>query len=755
MRVPHILETGTRLTYPERVIFFDSEADTSITISDEEIYRTRENQKTKRTGEEVRKGHDIYFISASFYRDIINQRERKEKKHYYPTEKVIGTNHHYSFVNQFWLDVDAFTPKKKTTYLFAHNAKYDIQVMRGISILVRMGYRVKAFSDSNPTFFELVKPIERINKHGEKVTENKTLMILSSTNYFQQSLEKLGKAFGLKKLDFDHDQKIDLRDKEFVAKMIEYGDRDVEILEAAMISFIDFIRREKLGKFCITLASQTFNAFLSRFMHHDIFIHDDERALEVERKCYAGGRTEAFSMGNLNNRTYYVDINSMYPHVMISEKYPTKLKTFWLRRNIDQVKEVIDNGFLVCAECYVDTPIPIFHKKGERLTFPVGKFWTALSTPEIIEGLKRGLIKEMKNIAVYEGEYIFKEFVDFFYNARLEAKHHGDKVHDLLYKLFMNALYGKFGQRKINWTIAKDEDGKPLEMEPDVVEQDTYFDTEKGIINYKVFGGRMFIEVKSENEVESRNSFPAIASHVTAYARMLLWSAIETAGINHVHYCDTDSLFVDFYGYTRLWLMDMIDEDRLGALKIEDTIKDLTLRGCKDYKYENEEGDKVDKTKGISKSKSTRFLGINENGYEEYAIVKWHGFARRFKDGNFSDYYNSVGIKTLKRNYKKGTIQNNRVLPYLLDEPIIIEETQHKEHKEPKGNAELMRLIRTYGTIFVPDRSEKLYPLYKSLTRNQKGLYFSVVSGAKFDEWLKIAGVDEHFFMALLSKNAV
>lgn len=753
LRPPHILNPSKRKTYPERVIFFDTEADTDVTITDEEIQRARENQTLKLSGQEVRKDHIIYAISATRYRDVQNARHRKDIKDYIPSPEEVGSENYFRFVREFWRDVDKFTAKGKTTYMFAHNAKYDMQVSQGVSILAELGYRISRFNDANPAIFEFQKPHPYTDENGETKVSYQTILILSSTNYFQQSLAKLGEAFGLEKLDFDHDQKVDMTDSKFVKEMMIYLHRDVEILETAMLSFLDFIIRENLGKFCLTLASQTFTAYKHRFLQHEIFIHNDERALAVERAAYAGGRNEVFTMGEVTNRTYYLDINSMYPHVMLSERFPTKLKTFWVRREIEEVMNAIKAGYLICAECYVDVDVPIYHKKDKRLVFPVGKFWTALSTPEIKIGIERGYIKMIKNICVYEGSDIFSGFIDFFYNARLDAKHRGDDVHNLLYKLFMNALYGKFGQKDVDWNIATDDEGVPLEFDYDHVEQDSYFDYDAmEMVDYKIFGGRMLIKDQEAKHRESFDSFPAIAAHVTAYARMLLWSFIESAGIEHVHYCDTDSVFVDYWGYITLWLDNRIDEDRLGALKIEKIGERVEFRGCKDYLFDD--GKKVnDKIKGISKSKSTRYIGKDDNGKDMYAVMKWNGFAKRFKEGNFTEYFNEVTIKTLRRDYMKGIVKGNRVEPFQLFEPLEVK----RENDKPKPNRkedEISHLIHfyQYGYIKVPLKGEPGYSVYSNLTRTEKGKYFRMNKGLPFLEWLDVAGLSEKNFVYLLSK---
>ncbi|MCM3176220.1 DNA polymerase [Paenibacillus sp. MER 99-2] len=701
----------------------------------------------------IKKEHDIYAVGATYYRDVQKRRDKKFTKHYYTKPEQVDTKHKHDFVSDFWDDVDAFTTVHHPVYMFAHNAKYDIQVSQGIHQLVKRGYKVTRFNDANPAIFEFTKvhSMETDPETDEVKVKVKKIILLSSTNYYQQSLESLGKVFGLKKLDFDHNQKIDMKDSNFVSEMLTYLDRDVEILEVAMLSFLDFIRKERLGKFCETIASQTFTAFKSRFMKKDIFIHSDENALGVERRAYAGGRNEVFYMGEIEELIYYVDINSMYPHVMWSQRFPTKLKSFVITMKPKRIMEMIEEGYLFCADCYIDTKIPIFHLKDERLIFPTGTYWTSLSTPEIIEGIKRGIIKEIKNVAVYEGEYIFRDFVEFFYNARLEAKHNKNEVMSMLYKLFMNALYGKFGQKKVTWNPYTDAEGNEVEFDPEIIDQYEIYSEQHGRVGHKIFGGVMYVqyEVDTKTDIEAQDSFPAIAAHVTAHARMLLWSAIETAGMENAFYCDTDSLFVNSTGYQNLWFDNMIDNDRLGALKIEDFGHDVKVRGCKDYVFNGES-----KVKGISKSKSTRYIGVDKDGNEQYAVTRWNGIAQRFKDGNFVEYYNNTIIKTLRREYKKGIVGNdNRVIPFNLTNPMYTQNVVTDIKAVSPTPNEIDALIQKFGKIMMPFKGQPYHDIFSSLTRTQKGRYFALNEGTEMGAWLRITNMTLDSFLSELKNK--
>src|SRR5690606_552578 len=126
------------------------------------------------------------------------------------------------------------------------------------------------------------------------------------------------------------------------------------------------------------------------------------------------------------------------------------------------------------------------HKKKKRLIFPVGDFWTSLSTPEFVEAMKRGIISEIKNIAVYSAEFIFENYVDYFYRQRRIAKKEGDAVHDYLFKIFLNSLYGKFGQTNVKWEAVGEADPEEI----DYIQ--IYHAETKEWETLKIFGGKVW-----------------------------------------------------------------------------------------------------------------------------------------------------------------------------------------------------------------------------------------------------------------------
>lgn len=764
MRKPHPLTSTKKSTVPRRMVFFDSEAYTEIEITPDEVAR-------KESGETVEKPHEPYLLVANFY-NRPKDRAAKEKYRFYYDD---GPGE--PFLKRFWDDLDNYCRTNGRTYLFAHNAKYDIQVCAGVHYLVQLGYTVVGFSDANPFILELVKLVDRdrngnlytiIDKDtGKRVPKprKKTLIVLSSTNYYSQSLASLGKIFKLPKLDFPHGTKVDMKDPEQREKALTYAVRDVEILTRAMISFMDFIEREDLGPFAKTVAGQAFTAYRHRFVEDGtVMIHDNQNALEVERRAYAGGRNECFKLGRIPDLVTVCDINSMYPYVMRNYRYPTRLVSYWKRSTPERVLEAIMDDYLVCADVRVNVPYAIFHSKEERLIFPVGDYETTLTTPELIQAFERGFVVSVKNVCLYEGANIFEEYVDFFYSQRLAAKAVGDAIHDHLYKIFLNSLYGKFGQTNSTWDRVDDADPEVIALEMVKFQ---------GKVEYlKIFGGGVFQKNNNPDDQEAYNSFPAVAAHVTGYARMLIWSVIETAGPENTYYTDTDSVFTNEEGYHRLEAAGMIDSKRLGALKKE-KVGYLWLNGCKDYMFLERHTSinaknvpmrldpyqerplpkkirspylytKEVKIKGIPKNAVP--LPPDEQGRLRFAVTQWGGFSDRLRAKDFKTYKNEVRIKTLKREYTKADIDGVNVTPFVKDyEQEQREEARKQIEAARKEAAAAMQedLIRVmclqYGFMKTPEQGERFHGEYDDLPKVSKVKYFRK-GGVPLDIWAEDNG---------------
>ncbi len=473
-----------------------------------------------------------------------------------PTDR--DTLHWYYFEapDTYWDIVEENTYPRNTLYLVAHNINFDLSVLKGFEQLDSRGWTLDSLYTKGMT------AIIRFHKAKSKI------IVLDNGNWFKTSLRELGKAIGLEKgeVDFENVTK-DL--------LSEYCKNDVEIIYRAWLQWYDFCDTHDLGKWGYTIPSQGFHAYRHRFMFVPLLVHNTPEAINLERASYHGGRTSVFYSGTLTDRTIYkLDINSAYPWGMKGHKQPTELLFYSDRVTLASLSKYMAKNCVIADVKLVtnENPYPV-EFEGHNI-YPVGTFRTVLSTPELAYALDKGWIREVYQASIYHAEECFNEYVTYFYGLKRDYKQQGNKTFFYMVKLMLNGLYGKFGQ-----TASKFEYYGHVD---DIIDGNIdILDTKTGekIMLYR-FGNDLWVE---RQKGESYNSIPAIASHVTATVRMYLHTLRLSAGLEHVYYCDTDSLFVDKEGYANL--QPYLDNNELGKLKLEDTTDSLTLMVPKTYRF--------------------------------------------------------------------------------------------------------------------------------------------------------------------------
>ena len=598
MKKAHILKANKRREIPHHLIFYDCESYPEKVAEDVEKHR-------------LRLGWAVY----------VRVKGNKKPLRFYEKWKKFKSR------EEFWDFVLSHAKDKKKLYLIAHNQNFDFIILNGFKELEKRGWKLETWIIDANLFYV------RFRKEG------KTIVVIDTLNLFKFSVKALGEAVGLEKLKVDFN-------KASERELSVYCRRDVEIIKEMFLSYLKFLVEHNLGNFKWTIASQAFTAFKHRFMRHKIYIHDNWEVIELERKTYRGGRCEAFFLGEIRGNVYDLDVNSLYPFVMIKHEYPTKLIKHGKSLSIEALKRFLSK-YCVIAHVLIKTPEPVFGVKRERLIFPVGQFHAYLCTNELKYALEKGYIQKVYEYAVYEKAPIFKEYVQFFYDLKAYYSKTGDKVRRTLTKLFMNSLYGKFGQHNENFIELDNEGCGDYRVEIFYNERTK----ERALIIN--LGEKRYLKVKGHSE--AMDSFVAIAAEVTANARMHLWYLMQKAGRENVYYCDTDSVFVNENGFKRL--KDEIDDYELGKLKLERVGTRLEIRNVKDYTIDN-----ITKLKGVRKDS----VKIGENQYKTYRFLKFRSLLRKGSiDAPMVEYY----VKTLKREYRKGIVgKDGWVMPFSLFE---------------------------------------------------------------------------------------
>lgn len=537
---------------------------------------------------------------------------------------------YYLIVNdtyRLWQCIDELARAGKRTYVFAHNLGYDLQLSDGLRQLTALGYEIDALYEKNG------RVIVRCHRGSKK------LVLVDSLWLLPASIEDIGRSLGLEKLPMPSDDAD-------IAEWATYCHRDVDVLANAIAHYFSFLREHDLGRFRPTISGQALTAYRHAFMRHKIYAPRDESILELELASYRGGRTECFVLGRFEGETFYkVDVNSMYPYVMARGSYPTRCLGVMTRPGPDELARVAGKYFII-ADAYLATREPIYGvRKGRELVFPIGRFRATICGDEVRIAVRRGHIVGVEKAVVYQQASIFNDYVEYFWKLRKKYKQEGNKLYEYITKLFLNGLYGKFGQHGYEQEVwAEDaEEGYELMSVVDAATGETY--------NVWHIGHKL-LAIRKKGV--GYYAFPAIAAGVTAAARVYLWQLIEKAGLENVYYCDTDSLIVNSQGMYRLG--DLVDDMELGKLKVEGVVSSIEIRGPKDYRFGDEE-----KVKGLG-----NVVGIAGDGTP--IVSRWQRLRGALREGVLGLVKITLHPYVRRKVYSKGEARGGRVYPIELKE---------------------------------------------------------------------------------------
>lgn len=599
-RQPHVLRSEKTVTIPRHLLFVDTET-WQQTLFDGSVEQS------------LRLGWACYY-------------RRGYGRH---TDRIEWL--YFEDRDTFWSFVWSHTEPKQKLWIIARSMVFDFTVLKGWSHLQAAGYKLKFFHNKGSC------TIISVRKKGS------SLVFLDSMNWFVESLAKTGDRIGIPKgkIDFDTCTKSELSD---------YCQNDVLIEFENFKLFIQFLEEKNVARLCYTRGSTAMSAYLLRHYTEKIYIHNNAQAIRLERDAYKGGRVECFYLGDLNTENYYVvDVNSLYPTVMRNEKYPVKYKKIIHGVTLKALARLLKSKSAV-AKVLIETDEPVYGVRRDRLTFPIGRFWTSLCTPELKYALKAGHLLKVDTIVTYEQANIFKSYVDKFYGLRLEFRSSGVAEYEELCKKMLNSLYGKFGQKGENWTKIGTCPGE-LDREELVFNM-----AGRRVTKLRYLMGEIFIMTGSD---ESFDSFPAIAAHVTAYGRMFLWKLMLSVGREHYFYCDTDSLIIDAGGLSRL--KPMLSQAGLGGLKIEETCNHIAIRGLKDYTTDSKQV-----IKGIRKTA----VKIGDGVYQQEL---WPSFRGLLRSGDTEKYTVHTVTKHLTREYRKGQVnRDGSIVPFVYADSLSL-----------------------------------------------------------------------------------
>jgi hypothetical protein len=216
---------------------------------------------------------------------------------------------------------------------------------------------------------------------------------------------------------------------------------------------------------------------------------------------------------------------------------------------------------------------------------------------EMDNAVKYGYTFEILKGYQFQKGYIFKEYINKMYNLRMEYP----KGHplNLIAKLLMNSLYGKFGMRleatQVEMFNTSDEFENELLKDmldlygksvKDFIKLDNHIVTVRDTLLHYEYN-------ENEDMFHGLEINIAIASAVTAGGRMWM-STLKNNPNFKLYYSDTDSAVIDKP------LPEFMVGDAIGQFKLEYIVKRAVFLAPKVYGLITASGDEIVKIKGLT-----------------------------------------------------------------------------------------------------------------------------------------------------------
>lgn len=366
------------------------------------------------------------------------------------------------------------------------------------------------------------------------------------------SLKNLGINFDVehKKSEFEFTENLKVS-----KRLLKYLENDCLCLYEVLEKFFnsDFVVEPKM-----TIASQALNTFQNRFLENsDIVKMKMKDEGYFRENFYSGGRVEVFKGYGKDINVY--DVNSLFPSSML---YEMPCGEYVHTRSYHKDKIGFYEVEMNFPEEYI-SPLLVKHKNKNFFTVGKGIYFLSSFTINMIRKYFSPKIKIRKGFVFKKKDYLFNDYVNHYYKIKSETK---DSTERYISKLFLNSLYGKFGQSRFNDTIQM---------------------YDKKLVSFSMFD-ELHGLVLVERESRSNFILPYIASYITDISRAIHYEMMLQCG-KDIFYCDTDSIFTT---------KELKTKNEIGSLHLEGKFDGVFL-GSKMYALKNKKEEKV-KFKGFS-----------------------------------------------------------------------------------------------------------------------------------------------------------
>jgi len=429
----------------------------------------------------------------------------------------------------------------------------------------------------------------------------------------------------------------------FKDEAIKYCKLDCQSLHEILVKFNELIYNKFQVNIegSLTLPSLAMRIYKALYMPKGAIYQLHNNIESSIRESYTGGAVDVYiphnrisgfidNMKALYKILFIYDCNALYPFVMGNTPMPVG-KPIAFEGNIRAI-EPSAYGFFYCkitSPEYLEHPIlqrRIKTADGLRTIAGLGSWNGWIYSPEMDNAVKFGYTFEILQGYQFDKGFIFKEYVDTMYNLRLD--YHKSHPMNLIAKLLMNSLYGKFAMKKDSSQIEifDTSNKKGIQLFEEMLE--THGHTVEDYIkldNYYLIVRKSLSNFNYEDEEDMYHGVEvnvAIASAISAGGRMWMSTHKNKPGFN-LYYSDTDSWVTDTP------LPDYMVGPKLGQFKLEHVISKGVFLAPKVYGFIGTDGNEIIKVKGLT-TESLDNISFNDlelllvkDSEREFTQEKW------------------------------------------------------------------------------------------------------------------------------------
>ena len=355
-------------------------------------------------------------------------------------------------------DFIKFCSGKENHILYFHNLKFDAEFI--IYYLLSNGYTcIKDKKDKkDKSFTILISDMGQFysmeiyfsikdKKHVNKVTIYDSLKILNF------SVEKIAKDFNLpiQKLEIDYKAKREI-DHILTKEEIDYIRNDVEIMARALEIMFDVnLTKMTIGS-CALNEYKKLNKYFKKYF--PVLPYEIDKDI---RSSYKGGFTYLNDIykEKIVANGLVLDVNSLYPSVMMNEKLPYGNPIFYEGKYQNDSLYDLYIQKISCSFEIKENKIPSIQLKN-NLSFMPNEYIKSTNS-QIVTLTLTSVDLELflsqyntENLVYHNGwkfksmKGLFSSYIDYWSNQKIEAKKNKNGAMYTISKLMLNSLYGKF-----------------------------------------------------------------------------------------------------------------------------------------------------------------------------------------------------------------------------------------------------------------------------------------------------------------------